>query len=1374
MSFPSEEQTESARLHALHQLDLLDTAPQQEFDDLVELASALCGTPVALVTLIDAERQWIMAKVGMNVCETPRDISICTHAIRQQGLFVVPDLAQDPRFTSNPFVIDAPYVRFYAGVPLITPEGHALGTLCVLDQVPRELTPEQGRALEALGRQVATLLELHHNRRRSERNMAERANVQAALRASEERLGLALASVGMAMWDWDIRDNGFTCSKDFPSVFGITDDQWRPSRATIFDWIHPEDRERAVDAFQRALTEGRGYSIEMRGFWPDGSLHWLASTTEVHCDGAGKTVRLVGVIQDITERRQAEEARRNSQEMLRLIIDNIPQLVYWKDTDSVYTGCNQNFAKAAGVGSPDEIVGKTDYEMNWTEAQSDAYRADDRAVMASGQENLHIIETQRQPDGRLTWTETGKIPIKNASGEVIGVLGTYEDITYRLESEDALRRSEQLLRTVVTSAPVILFATDENGIFTLSEGRGLEALGLRAGEAVGSDAFELFHDSPETIARMRQALMGESFSCVTPIGELMFDSWFSPIRDGNGAVTGMVGVSCDISQRAQAERELRGSEARFYAFMDNSPALTYVKDDAGRYVFANRTFEEAYGLTPPQYLGRTALDIMSPDAGPRVHEETMQALANEGATETLTHAPTAEGDRDWRVHRFTFRDGMGRKFLGCVAFDVTEQQKIEHKVWEALHEREEAWIYAEHQTELLQGQTLELLQARDQALASMRAKSDFLANMSHEIRTPMNGILGMIGLLARTSLTPQQQHYAQTIQHSADSLLTIINDILDFSKIEAGKMTIEAVAFDLRETIEEIIDLLAPRAHEKGLVLACVIPPECPQHLIGDGVRIRQILTNLVGNAVKFTTTGEVILEARLRSETPSQAQIELIVRDTGVGVPRERQGVIFDSFTQADGGITRQFGGSGLGLTICRQLTTLMGGEIGVDSEPGRGSTFWVTLKLDKDTQSFPEESRTPPAFVGLRVLVTDGHTVSRDALCAQFRSWGCHAEGAGDSLECLEALISASAIGKPFGLLLLDIQTLEGSGDGLAARIAQHAARGGTRSILIGCTEPPERLWSGPLEGCLNKPIRQSALFNTLLPCVGPIGQPAEPSQAASDETVLAGMTVLLAEDNEINQEVAVATLEMWGCRVDVVGNGREALAALQTQTYDAVLMDVQMPEMDGLQATAQIRQDEADSGRHQPIIAMTAHNMRGDRESCLAAGMDDYAAKPIDRVHLLAALQRWRPVASETRPAPVLPTLVPLPPPDLQVSGTAIILDWDSLHRICSGKASLERRVMGEFLRLLPSVMERLQGAVRSGDATQITFESHTLKGSSRTLGATALADACSDLEAAAKQEDLTTAVAMAMRIEEEAIRLRPVIETALLEDRWKEAA
>ncbi|BDI30518.1 hypothetical protein CCAX7_25690 [Capsulimonas corticalis] len=535
---------------------------------------------------------------------------------------------------------------------------------------------------------------------------------------------------------------------------------------------------------------------------------------------------------------------------------------------------------------------------------------------------------------------------------------------------------------------------------------------------------------------------------------------------------------------------------------------------------------------------------------------------------------------------------------------------------------------AEQKT-LLEEQALELVEARDQAVAFTRAKSEFLANMSHEVRTPMNGVLGMTGILLDTDLTPEQRDYALTIRSSGDALMTIINDILDFSKIEAGKMVIETIDFDLNDVIEETLDLFAPRAREKGLEIAALLPTNCPRLLQGDPGRIRQVLSNLLGNALKFTDVGEVVLEVGVIHNCDAYAELRLAVRDTGVGIAPDRQTAVFESFTQADGSTSRKYGGTGLGLTICRQLTDLMGGTIGLESVLGEGSTFWLQMPLKKQRGAEQITMDIPQSLIGRRVLVIDDNATNRTILREQLRSWNCAPLTAASGQEGLD-LLNASE--QPIDLVIMDMMMPDMNGQETTDALKSNPKFAAIPVILLSSAnleaDTPEMARRG-FAASLMKPVRKSSLFDTLMTV---LDASAGVSRSRLRLTSIAlnsapiGLHILLAEDNAINQKVAIRMLEKMGCRIDAVGNGLEAVTALGQIPYDVVLMDVQMPEMDGFEATTAIRLREQGSGRRTPIIAMTAHTMEGDRERCLLAGMDSYVGKPIKPMELRAEMERW----------------------------------------------------------------------------------------------------------------------------------------------------
>jgi PAS domain S-box-containing protein len=766
----------------------------------------------------------------------------------------------------------------------------------------------------------------------------------------------------------------------------------------------------------------------------------------------------------------------------------------------------------------------------------------------------------------------------------------------------------------------------------------------------------------------------------------------------------------DITERVRAETALEASEHHTREILETAHDAFVSIDDDSRITVWNRKAEVIFGWTREEAVGRKLSETIIPERFREAHDRGLARFVATGSGTLTGQLRELVGRRrDGREFpvEFTIAPTIGAGGYSFNAFlrDVSERNRTQEK----------------------------LADAHAQAIESSRLKSEFVANMSHEIRTPLNGMLGMTELLMQTDLGTEQREFAQTAARSGEALLEIINNVLDFSKIEAGKLELDHHDFGLHETIEDSCEMLAPAARDKGLDLVEWIDGAVPALVRGDRGRLRQVVTNLVANAVKFTEQGEVSVRVEVVEQRPTDTVIAIEVADTGVGIEPERVDGLFDSFTQADASTTRRFGGTGLGLAICRQLVELMNGSVHVESEPGRGSRFRVTLALDVPVGKRVARARQMPE--GLRVLVVDDSESNRTIVEAYLTDGGARCASAGSASEALERMRGAAAAGEPFELAVLGFQMPGGDGLGLTAEIRREPSLRATRLVLLTSVDDHQAAArEAGIGQCLTKPVRRQHLLTAVaeaLEASTTSQGPAIESPGVPEELGERAARILLAEDNPVNRMVAEGMLGRWqGLTVTVAENGREAIDQLDRGRFDLVFMDCQMPELDGYDATREIRR-RSGADANLPVIAMTAHAMKGDRERCLAAGMDDYLAKPLNLTALDAMLERWLPGNGE--PA------VDSPPTGNATVATAIaepstdtLVDTARVQDLHTQYDGLAAELITLFEQTTPELLDDLRAAHGQDDLVALRRTAHKLRGSCLNIGATLMIQTCESLE------------------------------------------
>ena len=932
-------------------------------------------------------------------------------------------------------------------------------------------------------------------------------------------------------------------------------------------------------------------------------------------------------------------------------------------------------------------------------------------------------------DGSVRWFLDETHEIAGHDGESAYRYGYLVEITERKELEDAVRAAEERYRALVEQLPLAIYIDrlDEVSSNLYTSPHIEQMIGYTAEQwATEGDLFvRLLHpDDRDRVLAEHEHMRASGEPLRTEYRLFSADGDVIWIRD-EAVIVGdrdegsrvLQGFLLDITERKTAEQALRDSEAELsrqkaYAeeLLQLSPVAIVSLDQGEHVVSWNPAAEKLYGYTKEEAVGTHLDDLLFPTEELRQESRAVGRLADE---QGLAHVISRRAHKDGRL--------VDVEILMVPL--VVDGERTGYLV--------------------LYHDVSELLRARQDAEAANQAKSAFLATMSHEIRTPLNAVIGMGGLLLDTELTDEQRDFAEVIRTSGEALMRIVDDILDFSKIEAGKLELEEDALEIRACVEGALDLVALAASEKDIELGCLVDEDVPAAIVGDATRLQQALVNLLANAVKFTDAGEVVLAVAAEDAGGGLCRVRFSVRDTGIGIPDEQMHRLFESFSQVDASTTRRFGGTGLGLAISKRLTDLMGGTLSVESEEGRGSTFHLDIVAREAAPPAGQEPDEAP-LAGKRLLVVDDNATNREIVRRLAESWDMVVELVEHPTEALARIRG----GEPFDIAVLDMSMPEMDGLELAREIRRSEEQAGLPLLLLtSIGRLREARGASAFSAQLAKPVKSSQLYDALVRVLAAGAAPAPPPERHEDDSRpgVSGLRLLVAEDNAVNSRLALALLDKLGYSADVVENGREALDALEGQRYDVVLMDVQMPELDGLEATRRIR-ERFGSGDGPRIIAMTANAMEGDRDDCLAAGMDDYLAKPIRPEELSRALARCVPAsAAETLDAAAVEKLI------------------SSLGGGDEGREAV-RELVEMFLDDATTQMATLHSAVERGDAEEACRTAHTLKSSGATFGARPFAELCRELEALAGDARLDAVAALLDRADEEWERARAALSTA----------
>jgi two-component system sensor histidine kinase/response regulator len=1000
---------------------------------------------------------------------------------------------------------------------------------------------------------------------------------------------------------------------------------------------------------------------------------------------------------EITERKAADKAVQEAEEKYRSIFEHSNEGIFQNTPEGRFLSANPALARMLGFDSPEELMSARNNIERQGYADPRLRSAFRQKLEREGFLTGFEYEVYRK-DGSRIWVSENTRIVRDAAGHPLYYEGSVQDITERKRAKEELKHSEERLAAAQKMAHVGSWEWDVITNEVIWSDEEYRLFGLEPGEHEASPAFYLSLVRPNArkdAMRWFNAVraMKKSSRMDIPIvradgQERILNSWADVVLDEAGNVIRVIGTSQDVTEREKAERALAQSEERFQLVSRATDDAIWDWDVVANSISFSESFGTLFGYHAGEFESTLAFWISG--IHPDDHDEVMDSVYRFFATSEESWSSEyrfrcADGSYAFVYDRgYVVRDGEGKplRMVGAM-MNVTPQKEAE----EDLHVAKEA------------------------AEAASLAKSEFLANMSHEIRTPMNGIIGMTDLALETDLNRDQREYLDMVKSSAHSLLGLINDILDFSKIEAGMLELEAIDFSLRDCISGVLKPLGLRADQKGLELVADISSDVPDHFVGDSLRLRQILINLTANAIKFTERGEVVIKVASQAVPDGENELHFSVADTGIGIPAEKQKTIFEAFAQADGSTTRTHGGTGLGLSIASQLIQKMQGRIWLESKVGEGTTFHFTARLRAQEAPLPAPKCAELGDVtGLRALVVDDNAVNRRILQEMLLNWRMIPTVVGSARAGLEEMLRAAGSGSAYQLVLLDGVMPEMDGFDLAEKIQEQPELADATVMMLSSGMPAgsaARCSALGIASWLTKPVTQSELLNAILVAIARGGEdriaPDLTTRVAPTPSTGRRLRILVAEDNPINRAVATGILEKQGHLLVHAANGREAVEAFSDGAFDLILMDVQMPEMDGFEATRRIRELEEATGGHIRIAAMTAHAMAGDRERCLAAGMDDYVSKPLRKEDLLRTLDGARALRAPLE------------------TGTRFLYTREELLSQCDGDKELMGELVSIFRENTPEIVQAIGEAVEKRQAPALATQSHKLLSSMGAFGA-----------------------------------------------------